>query len=217
MLGKTGTHEAHETWMIESSTNVTTAVWVGNWDGGQETLFRKYANGYQLSDMRYAVARQVQSAADEFYGGDRFPDPAQNLLRTVTKDVPNVVGRSIDDARSTLQGAGFSVTVGDPVDAEFGGDRVAAQSPSGSAPAGASITINPGNGQGGTVPDVSGQTLNAAQAALKSAGYNNLSVSCKEDGGAPEEGRVTATNPAGGTSANKSTAIVLDVAKKKCQ
>ncbi len=88
LLGKTGTHEAHETWMIESSTNVTTAVWVGNWDGGQETLFRKYANGYQLSDMRYAVAREVQSAADEFYGGDAFPDPAQNLLRVQLRDVP---------------------------------------------------------------------------------------------------------------------------------
>ncbi len=113
------------------------------------------------------------------------------------------MGRSIDDARNALAGAGFSVTVGDPVDAEFGGDRVAAQSPSGSAPAGASITISPGNGQGGTVPDVSGQNLNAAQSALKSAGYNNLSVSCKDDGGAPDEGRVTATNPAGGTSATR--------------
>ena len=217
VLGKTGTHEAHETWMIESSTNVTTAVWVGNWDGGQETLFRKYANGYQLSDMRYALARKVQTAADEFYGGDRFPDPAQNLLRVQLRDVPNVVGRSIDDARSALQNAGFSVNVGDPVDAEFGNDRVAEQDPSGSAPAGASITIRPGNGQGGTVPDVSGQNLGAAQSALKSAGYNNLSVSCKEEGGAPDEGRVSGTNPAGGTSANKGTAIVLEVVKKKCQ
>lgn len=216
VMGKTGTHEGYQTWMIESSTNVTTAVWVGNWDG-DKNLFGKYAKGLQLSDMRYTLARDVQSAADEFYGGDRFPDPAQNLLRTVTKDVPNVVGRSIDDARNTLQNAGFSVTVGDPVDADFGGDRVAAQNPSGSAPAGANITISPGNGQGGTVPDVTGQNLNAAQAALKSSGYNNLSVSCKEDGGAPDDGRVNATNPAGGTSANKSTPIVLEVVKKKCQ
>ncbi|MFK9236816.1 hypothetical protein ACJEKV_25955, partial [Escherichia coli] len=33
VMGKTGTHEGYQTWMIESSTNVTTAVWVGNWDG----------------------------------------------------------------------------------------------------------------------------------------------------------------------------------------
>lgn len=217
VLGKTGTHEAHETWMIESSTNVTTAVWVGNWDGGQETLFRKYANGYQLSDMRYAVARQVQSAADEFYGGDRFPNPAQNLLRVQLRDVPNVVGRSINDARSALQNAGFGVTVGEPVDAEFGGDRVAAQNPSGSAPAGAVITISPGNGQGGTVPDVAGQNVNSARAAMASAGYGNVSIGdCRTDASAPPEGQVTGTTPAANSSANKSTTVVFDVVARQC-
>ena len=217
VIGKTGTHEAHETWMIESSTNATTVVWVGNWDGGQETLFRKYANGYQLSDMRYALARKVQTAADEFYGGDRFPDPAQNLLRVQLRDVPNVVGRSLDDARSALQAAGFGVTVGEPVDAEFGGDRVAEQNPSGSAAAGAIITIRPGNGQGGTIPDVTGQNLNAARSALQSAGYGNVSIGeCKKDGSAPAEGQVTAMNPAGNSPANKNTAIRLDVVAKDC-
>ncbi len=116
VLGKTGTHEAHETWMIESSTNATTAVWVGNWDGGTTTLFGKYANRIQLSDLRYRLARDVQRAADDIYGGDRFPDPASNLLRTQQRDLPNVVGQSIDAATSTLQNAGFRVTVGDPVD-----------------------------------------------------------------------------------------------------
>ena len=33
LIGKTGTHEAYHTWMIESSTKVTTAAWVGNYDG----------------------------------------------------------------------------------------------------------------------------------------------------------------------------------------
>ncbi|MFS0794606.1 transglycosylase domain-containing protein [Microbacterium sp. 1P10AE] len=217
LLGKTGTHEAHETWMIESSTNVTTAVWVGNWDGGQETLFRKYANGYQLSDMRYAVARQVQSAADEFYGGDRFPDPAQNLLRVQLRDVPNVVGRSLDDAQSALRNAGFGVTVGEPVDAEFGGDRVAAQNPSGQAPVGATITISPGNGLGGTVPDVTGQNVNTARAAMLNAGYGNVAIgNCKKEGSAPPEGQVTSQNPAGNTPANKNTTVVFDVVAKDC-
>ncbi len=95
VLGKTGTHEGWNTWMIESSTKVTTAVWVGNWRG-IETLFGKYWNGQQLSDMRYSIARATQSAADEFYGGDAFPDPPSNALRTKQADLPNVVGQSID-------------------------------------------------------------------------------------------------------------------------
>ena len=216
VMGKTGTHEGWHTWMIESSTNATTAVWVGNSEG-TETLFDKFANGYQLSDMRYSLARQVQTAADEFYGGDRFPDPASNLLRTVTKDVPNVVGRSIDDARGALQNAGFSVTVGEPVDAELGGDRVAAQNPSGSAPLGSTITLSPGNGQGATVPDVSGNPVSSARAALLAAGFGTVSIGgCEKDASAPAEGRVTGTNPAAGTSTNKSTAVSLSIVAKDC-
>ncbi|WP_154097423.1 transglycosylase domain-containing protein [Microbacterium testaceum] len=218
VLGKTGTHEAHETWMIESSTNVTTAVWVGNWDGGTVSLFQKFANGLQLSDMRYRLARDVQRAADDVYGGDRFPDPASNLLRTQQRDLPNVVGQSIDSATSTLQNAGFRVTVGDPIDSELGGDRVAAQNPGGgSAPAGSQITLSPGNGKGGTVPDVVGRSINAAQNDLKNAGFTNFSIGdCKKSDKAPDGGQVTASNPAGGTAANKDTPVVLNVSAKDC-
>lgn len=217
VMGKTGTHEGFQTWMIESSTNATTAVWVGNWDGDKD-LFGKYAKGNQLSSMRYILAKDIQSAANEFYGGDRFPDPVSNLLRTQQRDLPNVVGQSLDSARSTLTGAGFRVTVGDPVDSPSGGDTVAAQSPNGgSAPAGSMITINPGNGQGGTVPNVDGQTVNAARAALAAAGYGNISIGgCQRDANAPAEGQVTSTNPAGGSAANKSTTVALSVVAKEC-
>ena len=217
VMGKTGTHEGFQTWMIESSTNATTAVWVGNWDGDKD-LFGKYAKGNQLSSMRYILAKDIQSAANEFYGGDRFPDPVSNLLRTQQRDLPNVVGQSLDSARSTLTGAGFRVSVGDPVDSPSGGDTVAAQSPNGgSAPAGSTITINPGNGQGGTVPNVDGQTVNAARAALAAAGYGNISIGgCQRDANAPAEGQVTGTNPAGGSAANKSTTVALSVVAKEC-
>ena len=218
VLGKTGTHEAHETWMIESSTNTTTAVWVGNWDGGTTTLFGKYANRIQLSDLRYRLARDVQRAADDVYGGDRFPDPASNLLRTQQRDLPNVVGQSIDAATTTLQNAGFRVTVGDPVDSPSGPDTVATQNPgAGSAPAGSQITLSPGNGQGATVPNVGGQTVPAAQAALNAAGFTNVSIgACQPEGNAPNEGQVTSTNPAAGTATNKSAAIALSIVAKKC-
>ncbi|KTR93533.1 thioredoxin [Microbacterium testaceum] len=217
LMGKTGTHEGWNTWMIESSTNVTTAVWVGNWDG-TENLFGKYWNGQQLSDMRYSIAEGAQRAADEFYGGDAFPRPSSNLIRTIQKDLPNVVGKTLDEARSTLQGAGFSVSIGSPVDSEFGGDRVAAQNPdAGSAPVGSTITLSPGNGQGATVPDVSGNPVSSARAALLAAGFGTVSIGgCEKDASAPAEGRVTGTNPAAGTSTNKSTAVSLSIVAKDC-
>ncbi len=217
MAGKTGTHEGHETWMIESSTNSTTAVWVGNYDGTVD-LFGKYYNGLQLADIRYPLARDIQSASNEFYGGDRFPDPSSNLLRTKQVDLPNVVGQSIDSARSTLQNAGFRVSIGDPVDAEFGNDRVAAQNPGGgSAPAGSVITLSPGNGQSGTVPEVSGQPVSSARAAMLAAGYGTVSIGgCSKDDKAPAEGQVVSTNPAGGTAASKSTNVILTIVAKDC-
>lgn len=216
VIGKTGTHEGFQTWMIESSTNVTTAVWVGNWTGDVD-LFGRYSNGLRLSDMRYTLARDVQGAANEFYGGDRFPDPAQNLLRTVQRDVPNVIGQSIDSARATLERAGFRVSVGEPVDSASGGDQVAEQSPSGSAAAGSVITIRPGNGQGGTVPDVVGQNVNSARAGLSSAGFGSVAIgSCQTDESAPAEGRVTATNPAPGTATNKNTTVSMNIVAKAC-
>ena len=217
VLGKTGTHEGWQTWMIESSTNTTTAAWVGNYEGSVD-LFGKYWNRRQLSDIRYPLAADVQRASDEHYGGDRFPDPASNLLRTQMRDLPNVVGQSIDAARTTLQNAGFRVSVGDPVDSPSGADTVAAQNPgAGSAPSGSVVTLSPGNGQGATVPDVAGQNVSAARAALAAAGFANTSIgSCQKDGSAPPEGRVTATNPAAGTATNKSTAIALSVVAKDC-
>lgn len=217
VLGKTGTHEGWQTWMIESSTNTTTAAWVGNYEGSED-LFRKYWGGRALSDIRYPLAADVQRSSDDFYGGDRFPDPASNLLRTIQRDLPNVVGQSLDSARSTLEGAGFRVSIGDPVDSEFGGDRVAAMNPgAGSAAAGSVITLSPGNGQGGTVPDVSGQPVSSARAAMLSAGFGTVSIgSCERDGNAPAEGRVASTSPSGGTSANKSTPITLAIVAKDC-
>ncbi|MDT0117490.1 transglycosylase domain-containing protein [Microbacterium sp. PRF11] len=217
VMGKTGTHEGHETWMIESSTNATTAVWVGNWEGDVD-LFRKYYNRTELSSIRYILARDIQSAANEFYGGDRFPDPVSNLLRTQQRDLPNVVGQSISAATSTLQNAGFRVNVGDPVDSPSGPDTVAAQSPGGgSAPAGSVITLSPGNGQGATVPNVAGQNVNAARASLAAAGFGNVSIgSCQSEPGAPPEGQVTGTNPAADSAANKSTAIALTVVARQC-
>ncbi len=216
VLGKTGTHESVNSWMIESSTNVTTAVWAGNYTG-LESIFNKRFNGRTLNNVRYPIARDIQLAADEFYGGNSFPQPDNTLTRRILKDVPNVVGQSIDDARSTLDRAGFTVAVGDPIDSTSGPDTVAAQNPSGQAAAGSTITLSPGNGQGATVPNVAGQALSQALATLQGAGFANISIgNCEEQPTAPPEGQATGTNPASGTATNKNAAIAIDVVARDC-
>lgn len=206
LIGKTGTHNDYHTMMIESSTKVATAAWVGRWKG-EANIYRQYADtGYLLNEMRYPIAREMQRAANAAYGGDRFPEADRDLTRRVLVNVPNVVDMTVEDATSTLEGAGFSVTVGAPVDSDKATNIVVAQDPSGQAANGATITISPSNGQGGTVPDVSGQTPTAATAALLAAGFTSVSTAgnCNAQGAT-----VTATNPAANAAANKTQKITV--------
>ncbi len=216
VIGKTGTHEGWQSWMIESSTAVATAVWVGN-STGEVSLFNRSANGYQLSNMRYAIARNIQGAANELYGGNAFPAPAGNLTKTVLRDVPNVVGMNVGEAQARLEDAGFTVTVGEPVDSDAATDIVAAQNPSGQAAGGSTITINPSNGQGGTIPSVSGTVQNAQQ-QLAAAGFTNVGLgACTEDKELkPNETKVLGTSPAAGTAANKGAQVTVDYARDTC-
>ncbi|HWV50776.1 MAG TPA: transglycosylase domain-containing protein [Microbacterium sp.] len=199
VIGKTGTHEKTHTMMIESSTKVTTAVWVGNVNG-QASL-----KAHGLSDKRFYIAKDMQRTANAWYLGDPFPEPDKDLTRTILRDLPNVVGKTIDDATQTLEQAGFTVVVGAPVDSNLPTDQIAAQSPgAGRVAGGATVTISPSNGQGTTVPDVVGEKASKAQSELASAGLSNLSwdPTC----GLPNA-EVESTDPPAGTAVNRSATI----------
>lgn len=203
VIGKTGTHEKWGTMMIESSTKVTTAVWVGRSEG-QASILNQGWNGTALNEMRYYVAKDMQRAANNIYGGDRFPDPDNKLIRQVLTDVPNVVGQTIDEATATLKDKGFQVTVGTAVDSDKATDIVVAQDPAGQAPNGATITLSPSNGQGTTVPDITGQAKDKAQEALFGAGFTSIDFdgSCNGNGA-----KVASTSPAANAAANKGTTV----------
>lgn len=219
VMGKTGTHEETHTWIIESSTKVTTAVWTGNVTG-QISLYDKYWTGsYEpLSRIRFQMARQLQHLANELYPAGAFPGPDSNLSRQVYTDLPDVVGKSMDEARQILQSAGFQVTDGAPVDSDMKKGLVAAQSPgAGKVAGGTVVTISPSNGQGLTVPDISGQPLDQAIAQLRQAGFGNVVAgSCSQDDDAAPQGQATRTKPKAGTVTNRNAAITVDYAASNC-
>jgi membrane peptidoglycan carboxypeptidase len=219
VIGKTGTHELTQTWIVESSTKVTTAVWTGNYKG-EISLYDKYWTGsYEpLSRIRFQMARQLQHLANQLYPAGAFPGPDSNLSRQVYTDLPDVVGKSMDEARQILQGAGFQVTEGGAVDSDMQKGLVAAQSPgAGKVAGGTVVTISPSNGQGLTVPDVSGQPLDQAIAQLRQAGFGNvLPGSCSQDDEAAPQGEATRTKPKAGSVTNRNTAITVDYAAPDC-
>lgn len=209
LIGKTGTHQEWGTAMAVSSTKAATFVWAGKASGQAFSLSRTYWNGNAMNQVRFKIARALQGAANHTYGGDRFPNPDRDLTRRVLKDLPDVVGKSIEEATDILEGAGFSVQVGDPVDSTVGAGLVAEQSPGGGqAAAGTTVTLRPSTGKtapepGGTVPDVVGQKFIQAKAALEGRGYG-----VNEDGCRPGSD-VSAQDPPGGTAAGPGTTITL--------
>ncbi|MDQ1206039.1 transglycosylase domain-containing protein [Microbacterium sp. SORGH_AS_0862] len=212
LIGKTGTHEGLQTWMIESSTRVTNAAWVGTVQGENDMF------GRGLQNIRYTLAKALQRTADQVFPADNFPDPDPNLTKRVLKELPNVVGQTIDQAQTTLQGAGFEVTVGDPVDSDQPTNIVAAQSPgAGQVAGGTTVTISPSNGQGATVPAVSGKVQDA-QKTLQDAGFTSIALgTCTPDDKLPDnESRATGTNPAAGTAVNRGSQILINYSKKSC-
>ena len=217
VIGKTGTHEGWQSWMMESSTKVATATWVGN-STGTANIFDLYTADYRVSDLRYVIAEAVQWQANELYGGDDFPRDFGELTRQVTRELPSVIGLSIDDATARLQDAGFNVSVGAPVDSPEPEGTVAVQNPgAGRAAGGTMITISPSSGQGTTVPDISGKQLNQALAELRAAGFGNVQAgTCTEDPAAGAQGRTTASSPAAGSAVNRDAAITVDYSLVDC-
>ncbi|UNK71718.1 transglycosylase domain-containing protein [Microbacterium sp. H1-D42] len=212
VIGKTGTAEKEHTMLVESSTKVATAVWVGNITGDKD-LKAFSAHGTRLNDIRYPLARDLQRAANNFYGGDRFPDPDPNLTRRVLKDLPDVTGKSIEEAEQILEKAGFSVQVGDEVDSTHPKGTVAEQDPgAGRVAGGTTVTLRPSSGKapeaetGGAVPNVVGAKYALAKTMLEAMGYGVDDEGCR--GGSD----VTEQNPAAGTPAPAGSTVALKCA-----
>ena len=110
VIGKTGTTDSQvQTWIVGSSTNVATAVWVGNILG--DYRMRDYRNGTVL---RHDIWRIIMQDANEQYGGESFPAAPDRLLRGSGIELPNITGLTIDEATQLLESLGLKleVTVG---------------------------------------------------------------------------------------------------------
>lgn len=206
LIGKTGTHQDAGTAMAMSSTKAATFVYAGKMEGEDYKLNRHSYNGRGLNTVRYTVSKALQRAADRVYPGSRFPSPDSKLTRRVLKDLPSVVGKSVEEATTILERAGFSAQVGEAVESTIGAGLVAAQTPgAGQVPSGTTVTLSPSTGTPppAAVPNVTGAKFAQAKKALEDAGFGVNGQGCK--GGAT----VTAQNPGANASAPPGTTITL--------
>jgi len=215
LIGKTGSHNNQQTMLMASSTASTTGIWVGQ-ASGNVVIDDFETQGTSVNNIRYGLGRDILTAADSLFPGGDFPSPNQSALKQSYTNLPSVVGMTVDQATQTLQGAGFSVSVGAAVQSNLPTDQVAQQDPGpGQVVTGSTITISPSNGQGATVPNVVGMTMGDAANALKAAGFQAAKGTCTPGNG-DDSGTVSATNPAAGTAAPKGSSVTLNYVKKNC-
>ena len=90
LFGKTGTAEALHSYMVVSSTQTTTAVWIGNIEGDQN-MRRISIGGILASNLRTYVMKPILASlnASAVYGaGGTFTEPTGTLLRGTTYSAP---------------------------------------------------------------------------------------------------------------------------------
>jgi beta-lactam-binding protein with PASTA domain/predicted Ser/Thr protein kinase len=129
--------------------------------------------------------------------------------------VPGVVGKSEDDARNALEGAGLKVSSSQKESADKDPGTVLSQSPNGGATVrkGATVSIVVAKAPPQVdVPDVTDKTAADARKALKAAGLKVREVKRNVDT-PDQDGKVQDENPAGGEQVRKGSKVTIGVGK----
>jgi eukaryotic-like serine/threonine-protein kinase len=147
-------------------------------------------------------------------GGAEVPEGTEVALvvgaAPDTIAVPSVVGLDEDRAREALDNAGFTNVTVDRIDSAEPEGEVLGVDPAEGTQVAASQTITLEVSDGDTaVPDVTGQSQEAATQALRAAGFDVVNPA-QEESDQPA-GTVLGTSPAAGTQASSDTPITLRV------
>ncbi|WP_045698609.1 Stk1 family PASTA domain-containing Ser/Thr kinase [Streptomyces rubellomurinus] len=137
---------------------------------------------------------------------------------------PNLVGKSLADARTAATAAGSKLTVteGEKVacpDANVKKDQVCTQNPTAGTQVAenTAITVQLSSGPAKTqVPTVTGKPKDQATKALSDAGFTNVTTEYKDDDNAAQD-TVTAQDPAAGSNADPSAPIKLTISQGKAK
>ncbi|MFN8015917.1 MAG: Stk1 family PASTA domain-containing Ser/Thr kinase [Acidimicrobiia bacterium] len=128
------------------------------------------------------------------------------------KTLPNVVGKTKEEARKQLTNMGFEVKVELKVNEKVDAGKVYAQDPEAGTKLreGNTVTISVSAGIGESkVPDVSGMSINDASLKLEEAGFTT--VPKEEESDTVEKDKVTRTKPKAGTKLKRGSDVEVYV------
>ncbi|KQM82804.1 hypothetical protein ASE68_05610 [Agromyces sp. Leaf222] len=213
MIGKTGTTDNNEaTWMSGASSRVATVVGVYN-ATGHVNLRQTYVNGEQAAVLRHNIWPRVMDFANTKYPGTGFPEPKSEYLSAPQAEVPSVLGLTPDAAQKALEAAGFGWALDGEVDSAQPKGTIGEQSATGMTSRGSQIMLKVSKGNLAPVPNVVGQQADAAEAALKQAGYKVRRANENTDDDS-KVGIVLSQDPAGDGSAAAGATVTITIGKK---
>jgi len=224
-IGKTGTtDDSVHTWLVGSSHQTATALWVGNVSGKQPT--RKIrVNGTTASLLRNVIFKAIAKAIDgygSYGGGAGFPTPSGQFLTGSPATVPTgLIGGTVEQAQHAIALAELTYADGGPVDSDLPIGTVAALNPGegSSVPRGTTVTVYTSNGQGTTAPDVIGKGYPQGESDFQNAGFTNITQACQVAaiGDPPGSfGKIVSQTPSAGAVVSKNTAVTLTVRQATC-
>ncbi len=191
IMGKTGSNDDYnQTWVIASTTSVTTAVWVGNTVGFSSLTGRSLTTG-AASTARHRIMRPIMTLANALFGGTDWAGPPANLLGGRSAVVPDVSGLSLADGIKLLESVDLAVdgSCGTIDGREISGTIESTVPAAGTTtPTGTIVNICLSNGlQVAGPPSVIGQTEADGRSSLLSGGWNVRVVyadppTCSDDG-----------------------------------
>lgn len=216
LFGKTGTtDEADQIWLVGASSRVATAYWQGNTDGRKINL-RHFSNGVggTYAGDRAKVWREAMTPINAIYPAGPFTDPQQNAIRGNAKALPNLQGKTADEARAAISGAGFTYVDGGARPGPGNPGSVTSTSPAAGAllSSGSSVTVYTSDGTQATVPEIGGDSLGDARSALNDAGFTSVNLADSyAKGGGGKTCKVAAVEPAINATANKNDNVTIQL------
>jgi eukaryotic-like serine/threonine-protein kinase len=157
------------------------------------------------------VTAQVPAAGERLLEGETVRINVSRGIRQIS--VPSVVGQTVDEAITTLEGQGFAV--GSPVfeNSDKPENTVLSQDPAAGTlqRPGTTITLTASKGPAKVaVPDVEGVEVSFARATLRAAKFKVVVIQADTDN-PDEDGIVIVQSPAGGTEAAPGDTVTLTV------
>ncbi|GAA4187174.1 transglycosylase domain-containing protein [Gryllotalpicola kribbensis] len=213
IMGKTGTTDKSvQNWLVTSTTKVANAVWVGNVQGStsfQNLYFPGPAGNVWGRNVKFYEVKPILQALNATYHGDAFPAPDSKTVTGPQITVPDLTGKSVDEAKSVLAGLGFTYQDGGSQKSDQAQGSVAGTDPPANTKLskGSAVKVFTSDGSQSKVPNVVGKKLSDAVATLMGAGF----VPQVPGGVTDPNATVKSQDPGADSAADKGAKIKLTV------